>query len=83
MAARMRSIETSKPTVRSTNTGITTHIDHKGNVKAILPPTKPGFLVVEISGQAGMTPFTFYGNTPILLLCIFVLSVGVVGRIFR
>ena len=83
MAARMRSIETSKPTIRSTNTGMTAHIDHKGTVKAFLPPTKSGYLVVEIAGRAGKTPFTNYGNTPILLLCIFVLTAGTVRRIFR
>ena len=83
MAARMRSIETSKPTVRSTNTGMTAHIDHKGAVKTLLHPTKPGYVVAEITGRAGQTPFTNYGNTPILLLSIFVLAAGAVRRIFR
>ncbi|MDA9719236.1 apolipoprotein N-acyltransferase [Betaproteobacteria bacterium] len=83
MAARMRSIETSKPTVRSTNTGMTAHIDHKGRVKTLLHPTKPAYVVTEITGRAGQTPFTNYGNTPILLLCIFVLIAGAVRRIFR
>ena len=83
MAARMRSIETSKPTVRSTNTGMTAHIDHKGTVKALLQPTKPGYIVTEVSGRAGQTPFTNYGNTPILLLCIFVLLAGAARRFFR
>ena len=83
MAARMRSIETSKPTIRSTNTGMTAHIDHKGTVKTLLRPTKPGYMVAEITGRSGQTPFTNYGNTPILLLCIFVLTAGTVRRIFR
>ena len=83
MAARMRSIETSKPTIRSTNTGMTAHIDHKGTVKAFLQPTKPGYLVAEISGRAGQTPFTYYGNTPVLLLCTFVLIAGTARRFFR
>ena len=79
----MRSIETSKPTVRSTNTGMTAHIDHKGKVKAFLQPTKPGYLVAEISGRAGQTPFANYWNTPVLLLCIFVLIAGAARRFFR
>ena len=83
MAARMRSIETSKPTVRSTNTGMTAHIDHEGTVKTLLQPTKPGYIVTEVSGRAGQTPFTNYGNTPILLLCIFVLIAGASRRFFR
>ena len=83
MAARMRSIETSKPTVRSTNTGMTAHIDHKGTVKTLLQPTKAGYIVTEVSGRAGQTPFTNYGNTPILLLCIFVLIAGAARRFFR
>ena len=83
MAARMRSIETSKPTVRSTNTGMTAHIDHKGTVKTLLQPTKPGYIITEVSGRAGQTPFTNYGNTPILLLCIFVLIAGAARRFFR
>ncbi len=83
MAARMRSLETAKPTLRSTNTGMTGYIDHRGVIAAVLPPTSPGYLVVEISGRVGNTPFTLFGNTPIALLCIFVLSAGVVRRIFR
>ena len=83
MAARMRSIETSKPTIRSTNTGMTAHIDHKGTVKTLLHPTKPGYILTEVTGRTGQTPFTNYGNTPILLLCIFVLIAGTVRRIFR
>lgn len=74
--ARMRSIETARPTLRATNTGITGAIDAKGHVIARLPAQRPGVLDVTIQGQQGLTPFARTGNLPILLLSFLVLLVA-------
>ena len=31
---------------------MTAHIDHKGTVKTLLQPTKPGYIVTEVSGRS-------------------------------
>ena len=68
--SRMRAMETSRPMLRSTNTGITGAIDHKGRVLGTLPTMLPGILDVTVQGQRGQTPYTRSGNMPILLLSL-------------
>lgn len=71
--ARLRSLETSRPMLRATNTGTTGAIDEKGRALALLPANRPGVLDVTIQGQQGLTPFTRTGNLPILLLSLLIL----------
>jgi apolipoprotein N-acyltransferase len=71
--ARMRAIETSRPMLRATNTGITGAIDHRGQAIASLPPMKPSFLDVSIQGQTGLTPYAQTGDSFILLICVGIL----------
>ncbi len=72
--ARMRSIETSRPMVRATNTGITGAINQHGEMVAALPPHRPGVLDVSVQGQHGKTVFARVGDWAILLLSVLVLS---------
>jgi apolipoprotein N-acyltransferase len=75
--ARLRAIETARPVVRATNTGMTGAIDHKGRTAAFLKPLQAGYLDVTVQGQAGLTPYTVWGDLPILVLAGFILlSVG-------
>lgn len=71
---RMRSIETARPMVTSTNTGITASIDPKGRVAAALPPHRPGVLSVTVQGMSGLTPYVRHGDQPVLLLIGMVLA---------
>ena len=82
MAARMRSIETERPYIRATNTGVTAYIDHKGKLKAVAPIVETSYLLVDIQGREGLTPFSKFGNSPILLLCLFILCSNLVRRKF-
>ncbi len=66
--SRMRSIETGRPMLRSTNTGMTASIDPHGRVLAKLPAQTVGSLDVEVQGMKGLTPFIRFGNTTVLLL---------------
>jgi len=65
--SRMRALETGRPMLRATNTGMTAAIDPYGRVRAVLPPLTPGVLDVEVQGTTGLTPYVKYGNLPFLI----------------
>src|SRR5690606_35098634 len=74
--ARMRSIETGRPTLRATNTGVTAIIDERGRVQASLPTLTQGVLDMTVQGTTGLTPYARTGNVPILVLLALLLAVG-------
>ncbi|MBB5203186.1 apolipoprotein N-acyltransferase [Inhella inkyongensis] len=55
--SQMRALEFQRPVVRSTNTGATAWVDHRGQVRARLAPEQVGVLSVEVEGRAGATPY--------------------------
>ncbi|MFJ5483718.1 apolipoprotein N-acyltransferase [Pectobacterium actinidiae] len=67
---RLRSMETARPMLTSTNTGITASIDPKGRVMAALPPHQAGVLPVSVQGTEGFTPYARYGDAMVLLLLL-------------
>jgi len=64
--ARMRSMETRRPMLRATNTGMTAAISPQGVVYAALPAQHVGVLDVQVQGVRGLTPYVRFGNAPIL-----------------
>jgi apolipoprotein N-acyltransferase len=72
--SRMRAVETGRPMLRATNTGMTAAIAPDGTVVGVLEPFTTDVLVVEVQGYGGMTPFARYGNafavTLALLVCL-------------
>lgn len=60
--ARMRSLEFQVPTIRSTNTGATVVIDHRGQVIHRMPGQARGVLLAEVQGFAGVTPFAAWAG---------------------
>ena len=77
--ARMRSLETGRPMLRATNTGMTAAIDAGGKVTAKLEPYTVGALDVSVQGTSGLTPFTRLGNLPILLTAIAALALALIA----
>lgn len=73
--ARMRSLETGRPSIRATNTGATGVIDARGEVVSVLPAHTQGVLDVTVQGTTGFTPYVRWGNLPVLLL----LALSLVG----
>ena len=73
----MRALETGRPMLRATNTGITSAIAHDGRVLAELPWFVRGILEIEIAGRTGETPYLRFGDWPVLILSLvlFVLAV--------
>jgi apolipoprotein N-acyltransferase len=74
--ARMRAIETSRPMLRATNTGISGAIDPLGNELASLSAHRAAVLDVSVQGQQGQTPYSALGNLPALLFSVLVLLGG-------
>ncbi|MEO8305919.1 MAG: apolipoprotein N-acyltransferase [Betaproteobacteria bacterium] len=60
--AAMRALETGRPLLRATNTGITSSIGHDGRELARLPWFTRGILEVEITGRQGSTPYVEWGD---------------------
>ena len=71
--ARMRSIETGRPLLSSTNTGITAMIDASGNVAGQLTPFTVGSLMGTVQGMDGLTPYIVLGNWPAVTISLLIL----------
>ncbi|WP_174873627.1 apolipoprotein N-acyltransferase [Vogesella oryzae] len=67
--SQARALETGRPMLRSTNTGMTAVIDHRGEVAAIAAPDTRQTLTASVQGRRGLTPYMYYGNLPVLLAC--------------
>ncbi len=74
--ARMRSLETGRPMLRATNTGMTAAIDAHGRVIGRLKPFTIGALDVTVEGTQGFTPFAKGGNTIVLTLALTLLALA-------
>ncbi|KVE24944.1 apolipoprotein N-acyltransferase [Burkholderia singularis] len=74
--ARMRSLETGRPMLRATNTGMTAAIDARGRVIGRLKPYTIGSLDVRIEGTAGRTPYVMSGDSTVLALSLLLLAAG-------
>ncbi len=70
--ARVRALESGRPMLRATNTGMTAIIAHTGEVKGVLPPFVSDALTGEVQARSGLTPYARFGNLPaiaLMLLC--------------
>lgn len=78
--ARFRAIETQRPMLRTTNTGMTGAIDEFGQPIALLPAMVAGYVDVQIQGRQGLTPYVRWGDYPFLLLACGILILALFGR---
>lgn len=78
--SRMRALETGRPMLRATNTGMTAAIGPDGNVAAALEPFSTGGLLVQVQGYQGVTPFMRYGNTGAVVLALLACLPAVLRR---
>ena len=78
-SSRFRTLEFQRPMIRSTNTGATAVIDHRGVVTARLPPFTHGVLEAPVQGRRGMTPYARWaawgGLWPMWALALTVVAV--------
>jgi apolipoprotein N-acyltransferase len=79
--AAMRALETGRPLLRATNTGITSAIDHRGLERARLPWFTRGILEVDVVGRRGETPYVRFGDAvPAALAGVMVAAAALAGR---
>lgn len=58
----MRALENERWLVRSTNTGISAILDHRGDVTGVVPAFERGAFTAQVQPRAGATPFVHLGN---------------------
>jgi apolipoprotein N-acyltransferase len=66
--ARMRAVETGRPMLRATNTGMTAVITAEGALQAVLPAFTQGVLTADVRAYQGMTPYAQIGNLGFLII---------------
>ena len=76
--SRIRALESGRPQLRATNTGMTAVVQPDGEVSDVLPAFTQGAIRTQVRGYQGVTPFVAVGDWPIKLLVLLVLLWGVV-----
>lgn len=76
--AQMRALETQRYLLRSTNTGITALVNHKGKIVKQLPTEQRATLTAQAEIRQGLTPFMSYGLWPLYLFSVLILILGIV-----
>jgi len=71
--AQMRAIETGRPMLRATNTGVTAIISADGGIQAVAPQFKATVLTADVQPRQGMTPYAYWGNIPAVVIALAVL----------
>ncbi|NRA23187.1 MAG: apolipoprotein N-acyltransferase [Oleispira sp.] len=74
--AQMRALETRRFLLRSTNTGITALVNHKGEIIKQLPTEERATLTAYAQTRQGLTPFMRFGLWPLLSFSLFTLILG-------
>jgi apolipoprotein N-acyltransferase len=72
--AQMRSLETERAMMRSTNTGISAFIDHKGRARLSTEMFETGSISAVVQGRSGLTPFYYFAQVQGLLAIVLVLG---------
>lgn len=78
--SQMRALETGRPMLRATNTGMTAVIAADGRVSGVLPPFHRDALRAEVQGRTGVTPYLRWGDNGALALAAMACGAGLLGR---
>lgn len=78
--SQMRALETGRPMLRATNTGMTAVIRPDGEVQAVLSPFVTDVLEAQVQGYSGLTPYARGGNWGALLLALVLLLAAKLQR---
>lgn len=72
--AQMRALETGRPMVRSTNTGRSAFIDHRGEIVSATDTFTLETLTATVQGRQGSTPFLWFARLQPLLAWLVMLA---------
>ncbi|GJL81143.1 MAG: apolipoprotein N-acyltransferase [marine bacterium B5-7] len=75
--ARFRTIETGRPMLRTSNTGLAAVIDYQGRVIATSPQFVEYVLKGSVQPRTGLTPYVRYADWPVALLLLMMLMTAV------
>ena len=75
--ARMRALETRRPMIRASNTGLTGFIDPWGRMQGRLPLFEAGVLRGEVQPRTGDTPYMAWLDWPIVGIALAGFAVGI------
>ena len=82
--AQMRALETGRPMVRSTNTGVSAFIDYRGRIIESTEQFKTQSITRDIVGRTGVTPFYYFfkvqGGLAILIFAVLLIYLYRVSR---
>lgn len=73
--ARMRALESGRELVRSTTSGISAFINHKGKIVKQSRQFEIAILTGTVQPRTGETPFVRYGNVPLITFVLFMISI--------
>jgi apolipoprotein N-acyltransferase len=82
-AAMYRALESGRPLLRATHTGLTAAIDANGRVVARLPMHEPGTLLVDVVPRSRPTPMLYWGEGPVWLAFGLAVALPAVRRLGR
>jgi apolipoprotein N-acyltransferase len=82
--AQMRALETGRPMLRATNTGVTAIIDPGGRIVVSAPEFTTTIVSGEVRGYQGSTPYIEFGNIGFLVLALAMLLIPpIAARVAR
>ena len=76
--SQARALESGRPMLRATNTGVTAIIGPRGEIVAAAPEFSRATVSRVVQGYAGSTPYVRWGNYPVLILCAAMAAVAAV-----
>jgi len=78
---KVRALETARPWVQATNTGVSGGFDADGRVLSALPEWREGIVDLLVQGREGLTPFVWLGGE--LSVLVVVSMLGILARFRR
>ncbi len=76
--SQARALENQRYFIQDGNSGDTVIINPQGRIEKRLPPFISDTLVSNVQGYSGITPFEFWQNFPIWLLCIISILIALI-----
>jgi apolipoprotein N-acyltransferase len=81
--AQMRAIETGRPMLRATNSGMTAVVDASGHIVDAAETFRTEIVEAKVTGRTGATPYVRFGNAPVLLLAMSLLGLAAATALRR